>query len=309
MMSDVVFPDYVETFIEATNRYLGKFGVNLEEVSQNLQSQARLYRISIAGDDDPIELAIHRTSRSFEQLVGTYRARMNAVIDPELARHFRLRGKELHVNRFATLGALAISEKDASVACQCLIQPDTQETVAGILATAVVHARPSILKGLLFAFNQEQRPLTEQPSAWTDVDFAQLQREYPDLELEAEARTWMISCRPRGVLSLTPVDNDPYWGGGLLCQSFIRESTLGPGGSKVDVNEMNIMGYLADNTPMFGGWWRDDDILVFRQAIPNFLKGLPNVTHLLIAWARSRLAFAPELVELARSWEQQRKGR
>jgi len=48
-MGNVVFPEYVETFIEATNRYLGFFDAKLEEVTENPKIDARGFRIA-AGD-------------------------------------------------------------------------------------------------------------------------------------------------------------------------------------------------------------------------------------------------------------------
>jgi len=44
----------------------------------------------------------------------------------------------------------------------------------------------------------------------------------------------------------------------------------------------------------------DGNDVVFAQFIPNLMKGLPNLTDLMIAWARRRLASAPQLVELER---------
>ena len=127
-MGNVVFPEYVETFIEATNRYLGFFDANLEEVTENPKIDARGFRI--AAGDIPVELIVHRTSRSFEQPVGEYRARVVAAIEPEFAEF--LRGKEEHLNRFATLGALTTSNKDVSVICQCLmVFAKTYDEVAG----------------------------------------------------------------------------------------------------------------------------------------------------------------------------------
>jgi hypothetical protein len=41
-MADVVFPEYVETFIAATNRYLGSFDFELERLAGNHRTVARL---------------------------------------------------------------------------------------------------------------------------------------------------------------------------------------------------------------------------------------------------------------------------
>jgi hypothetical protein len=304
-MGHVIFPEYVETFIEATNRYLGTFDVKLEEVSQNPKSEGRLYRIS--GKGDPIELLVHRTSRSSKRPIGEYRARVNAIIRPELANH--LRGFKDRANVYATLGALVSSNVDDSVACQCLIQPGSQDTVAGVLAAAAAHARASIVVALRRALGQDLPRAVAQPSAWTDLDFEQLQHDYPDLGIrKVNTRYWIVPLLPYGMLTLSAVDDDPYWGGGLLCMSQIPEKALALDDSKVDVNELNMLANLVDDTPTFGAWCRDGDVVLFLQSIPNLLKSLPLVTEQMIAWALRRAASARKLVEMARETQQRDDG-
>jgi len=299
-MGHVTFPEYVEAFIKATNHYLGTFEVKLEEVSQNSKS-GRIYRIS--GKGDPIELLVHRTSRSSEQPVGEYRARVNAVIRPELANH--LRGFKDRANLYATLGALVSSNVDDSVACQCLIQPGSQDTVAGVFAAAAAHARASIVVALRRALGEDLPRSVARPSAWTDLDFEQLQYNYPDLGIRrVDTRSWTVPLHPCGLLTLDAVDDDPYWGGGLLCRSQFPETALALDDSNVDVSEMNVVAYLVDDTPTFGAWCRDGDVVFFLQSIPNLLKSLPLVTEQMIAWALRRAASARQLVEMARKSQQ-----
>jgi hypothetical protein len=113
---------------------------------------------------------------------------------------------------------------------------------------------------------------------------------------------------PYGVVSLDAIHNNPYWGGGLLCLSRIPESVVGGEDRPIDINGMNQWGNLIADTPTFGGWCRDGKDVVFAQFFPNLMKGLPDFTDLMIAWARSRLAFAPQLVEAARESVEQREG-
>jgi hypothetical protein len=68
---------------------------------------------------------------------------------------------------------------------------------------------------------------------------------------------------------------------------------------ELDVNELNLVANLVDDTPTFGGWCRDTGV-IFVQFIPNLLKGLPQVTEISIAWALHRALSARQLVELAR---------
>ena len=63
---------------------------------------------------------------------------------------------------------------------------------------------------------------------------------------------------------------------------------------------MNLWDNLVSDTPTFGGWCCDGNDVVFTQFIPNLMKGLPDFTDLMIAWARRRLASALQLIELER---------
>ena len=66
-----------------------------------------------------------------------------------------------------------------------------------------------------------------------------------------------MNLHPHGALSLDAVHNNPYWGGGLLCLSWLPESVLRVEESPVDVNAMNKWENLIADTPTFGGWCRD----------------------------------------------------
>jgi hypothetical protein len=291
-MDEFCFPPYVEAFIEATDQYLKFFDAKLEKADEDPKIEMRLYMIATGGD--PVELIVHRTARSFEQAVGEYRSRAYARITGEVAGLSR--GREHLLNRFATLGALATTEEGASVACQCLIQPDFKEAIAGILAAALIHARPSIMESVL---ERETTPPIEQLSAWSDLDFEQLQYDYAHLGI-GELRTRGLAMNLlNGILSFDALHNNPYWGGGLLCLSRLPQKLLNSDNT-IDINSMNIWDNTVSDTPLFGGWCRDGNDVVFTQFIPNMMKGLPDVAGLLIEWSRRRLAFAPQLVELSR---------
>jgi hypothetical protein len=87
-----------------------------------------------------------------------------------------------------------------------------------------------------------------------------------------------------GVIWGIPLHNNPYWGGGLLCLSWLPESVLRVEDSPVDVNAMNKWENLIADTPTFGCWCSDGDKLVFAQFLPNIVKGLPTFTDLIILW-------------------------
>src|SRR5262245_53074828 len=99
-MGEVIFPEYVETFIEETKHYLGSFDAKLQLLEEISKNQSRVYEIS--RNDGPVELIIHRTERSVERPIGEFRCRVHAELRPELVEFFR--GKEQFVNRYATLG-------------------------------------------------------------------------------------------------------------------------------------------------------------------------------------------------------------
>jgi hypothetical protein len=294
-MSEVFFPDHVEAFIEATNRFLGFFDAKLSAPEDEPKAQARWYQIETG--DIPVQLIVHRTERSFESPVGEYRARMIAPLRPDLAEF--LRGKEVYLNRYATMGALVTGSNSADIMSQCLILAEFQDVLAGALAAAIVHARPSILEAIRRAFAQEHEPVIEKLSAWTDLDFEQIQYDHAHLGLsQLGQRMWTMPRLPRGSLSLIAVHNNPYWSGGLLCLTRVPERVLGGDGHQVDVNAMNVWANMVDNVPTFGGWCRDGDDITFAQFFPNMMKGLPKITDLIVAWARERLVSAPELVAL-----------
>ena len=141
-MVDAAFPEYVEAFIEETKRYLELLDSKPELVKETAENQSRVYQIP--RDDGPVDLIVHRTERSLDRSIGEFRCRVHAKIRPELTEF--LRGKAPLFNRFATLGSLVTDDDHAYVLSQCLIRPAVTTTLAGILAAAIVHARPSILE-------------------------------------------------------------------------------------------------------------------------------------------------------------------
>jgi hypothetical protein len=112
---------------------------------------------------------------------------------------------------------------------------------------------------------------------------------------------------PHGTLTLDATHQNPYWGGGLLCRSWLPKHVLEVQGGPINLNDMNLWDNLVSDIPMFGGWCRDENSIVFAQFVPNLIKGLHGLTDLIIAWARHRLRSAPQLIELARQSGEQPK--
>ena len=102
-----------------------------------------------------------------------------------------------------------------------MIRQAVATSLAGVLAAAIVHARPSILVSIRRVFNQEPELTIETLSAWGDLDL-QIQYDYAHLGLGTHGkRRWSMNLHPHGWLSLDAIHNNPYWGGGLLCLSWL----------------------------------------------------------------------------------------
>ena len=101
-------------------------------------------------------------------------------------------------------------------------------------------------------------------------------------------RCWTLNLMDSGVLSMHAVYNNPYWGGGLLCLLRVKRPSLVFDGEQIGVNDLNAWGNLVSDTPTFGAWCSEGDDFVFVQFVPNFMKALPGLMDLLVAWARAR---------------------
>jgi hypothetical protein len=67
-----------------------------------------------------------------------------------------------------------------------------------------------------------------------------------------------------------------------------------------------VWGNLISDTRTFGAWCSVGDDFVFVQFVPNFMKQLPGLTDLMIAWARARATEAGNLVEFERQFRKDR---
>jgi hypothetical protein len=298
-MSEVEFPPNVEQFIGLTNQFLEHFKLSLVLREQFPDTQARLYEVE--AQDGPVKVVIHRTSRSFNTPTGEYRIRVMAEAPTELVDFFR--GKEMLANRVATLGALITSKEGGWVGCQCLI-PDQHHTIAGLVAAAIAHARQSLIVSNWKALSKEESKTVERLSEWSDLDFERLHYEYAHLGIGSIGqRRWILNLldanqREGAILTMDAVHNNPYWGGGLLCLLRMKGRPFGSNGNEIRVNELNVWANLVANTPAFGAWCAEGNDFVYVQFVPNFMKQLPGLMDLLVAWARSRSREFAMFVEL-----------
>jgi hypothetical protein len=134
-------------------------------------------------------------------------------------------------------------------------------------------------------------------SAWNDLDFEQLHYDYAHLGTSTIEHREIQIRELSGRLSLTAVDNNPFWGGGLLSLLRIKPGTMEFNKQRIPINHLNICDCLTSNAPTFGAWCKDDDKYIFVTFAPNFLKGLPRFTENLIYWSSVRAYNIKSLVE------------
>jgi len=209
----------------------------------------------------------------------------------------KMAGLEDIANQFASMGALTTYEGGAGVLSQCLIEQATSDTTAGIMAAALVHAAPSIVQGMSRAGGAMLSETVRDLSAWSDLDFEQIQYDYAHLGIGKIARRgWSQTYLGGGTLTLDAVDSNPYWGGGLLILLQPRAEYFKTDEPAISTNELNVVAQLADDVPAFGAWCKRDDEFWFVSFAPNFLKALPGFTDRTIETAARRLRSTPALV-------------
>ena len=302
-MSTVRFPEYVEAFVERTNEFLGSFEAKLVLSEEREENSSRVYEME--APSGVAQLLVHRTLRSRDSAVGEYRARTVTTLPDDLAAWFQ--GKENIANRYATLGLLITNKTGADVGSQCLIRPDSIETLAGTLAAAMVHAGPSIIQSIRQGVAGETSAPVETLSAWSNLDFEQIHYDYAHLGTASLGqRKWSIRLNFRNLLTLAAVHDNPYWRGGLLSLLSVPGADLTIDGEMISIHSLNSWEYLVGEAPTFGGWCRDGNDFVFASFAPNFLKSLPDFTDHLINWATIRAHTAKGFADLERSYRETR---
>ena len=287
-MTDFPFPPEVQGFVDLVGYYLEDFKTNLKLEQVNPKTEAKEFSVEL--DNRKIRVIIHRTKRSFDEGVPEYRARMIDELPEDAARAHR--GVEFVSNRFATVAALISWDSSVSVCSQLLIPFSNQTASAGLFAAAVCIGSPSILVGSQRAFQGASPPQVEMLSAWGDIDFEILHYDTAHLgEVTRGKRAWSRRYLHGTSLSLRPLHNNPAYGGGLLCLFRAPKKIFSSGESVLDLNELNQIAFNMDHVPFLGGWSIDGDDFVFTQFFPNFLKGLPNLSEMIIDNAGQRSRF------------------
>ena len=300
-MTKVSFPSYVDEFVKNVEICLEHFELKLAFLDENVASLSKSYEVEGA----PLKtvLLVYCTSRSFGQKIAEYRATMISTPADELGQ--LLNGKDAQFNRFATLGAVVSTQFGAEIRSQCLIQQSDTHNLAGVISASIAQAGQSIIHSVGKALNPElsNDDAVNAMSAWGDLDYEKLHYDYAHFGIGArDDRSWNVKLNMRHSLTLAGVNNNPFFGGGLL--SLFRVPRIEFGGDDVlPIEELNFMEQNFGEAPSFGGWCDDHDDYVFTSFFPNYLKDLPGLTESLIDWTFTRSNSISQLVQMSKEPE------
>ena len=297
-MTMVVFPEYVNAFIGLTTKFLSDFDMSLELKEENVEGQMRSYEL--VGSPFETTLFVHRTQRSFDYQVGEYRARMLTAAPDSICSF--LKDKDAGLNHLATLGAMTSNETGVDVVAQCLILERDISNLAGVAAASMAQSTQALIHSVGSILNPEatDSDAIHELSAWGDLDFEQIQYDYAHLGTGNHSdKEWSIKLNMQHTLTLTAVQNNPFYGGGLLCLLWVPKSEFGEEGQELPIKMLNDVEHLFGEAPTFGGWCDDKDRYVFTSFYPNYLKNLDGITDNLIDWAITRSTVIGDLVELS----------
>jgi hypothetical protein len=292
----VKFPEYVDEFIQMTEACLDGFDIKLSLKDEDIKNHIRTYET--IGSSLKTTFVVHRTERSFDQNVGEYRARMWSEIPAELEP--LLKDKDAHLNRYATLGALISNEDGAEIRAQCLLNSNDSSYLAGLAAASIAQAGQSLIHSIGSVLSPENTSdnAVHELSAWGDLDFEQIQYDYAHFGTASHSdNEWSVNFNMRHKLTLTAMQDNPYYGGGLLSLLWVPRSEFGEE-EAIPIQTLNNMEHSFGEAPTFGGWCDSDDNYVFTSFLPNYLKDLVGITDNLINWARIRSHTVGQLVQI-----------
>ena len=299
-MTEVTFPQYVEEFIQMIKESLSYFNMKLAFKEENPETQIRSYEL--VGSSLKTTLFVHRTQRSFDHEVAEYRARMWTEISSDIGE--LLKGKDAVLNRFSTLGALVSNETSANVGAQCIIDEKHTATLADIAAASMAQAGQSLIHSVGSKLFPEivGDDAVHEMCAWGDLDFEQFQYDYAHFGTATHSnKEWSIKLNMRHTLTLTAVQNNPFYGGGLLCLLWVPRSEFGEDDKIIPIQNLNNVENLFGEAPTFGGWCDSGDKYVFTSFFPNYMKQIVGLTDNLINWAIVRSQTVGQLVEVSTS--------
>jgi hypothetical protein len=298
-MTKVSFPAYVDEFIQSTEGFLDHFSMKLELTEENTKGQIRSYKL--VGSPLKTIFVVHRTQRSLDYEVGEYRTRMLTEAPAKLDE--LLKDNDAQLNHLATLGALISNESGVEVCAQCLIDPSDSGNLAGLCAASMAQGAQSLIQSQLAILYPKHAAnnAVHEISAWGALDFEQIQYDYAHLGTASHSdKEWSIKLNIRHTLTLTAVQNNPFYGGGLLCLLWVPRSEFGNDDGPLPIKTLNDIEHLLGEAPTFGGWCDDGEMYVFTSFFPNYLKSLAGITDSIINWATIRSQTIETLVEITR---------
>jgi hypothetical protein len=297
-MTKFSYPTYVDGFIKMTEECLEHFDMKLELKEESEKGEIRSYEL--IGSSMKTIFIVHRTERSRDHDVGEYRARTVTETPAELDE--LLKDNDAKLNHLATLGALISNESGVEVCAQCLLDPYDTANLAGLCAASMAQGAQSLIQSQLSILYPEHasKNAVHEMSAWGDLDFGQIQYDYAHLGTANHSdKEWTINLGNHHTLTLTAVQNNPFYGGGLLCLLWVPPLRTGDDDSPIPIKTINDMEHLFGEAPTFGGWCDDGDRYVFTSFFQNYLKSMNAITDSIINWAIIRSRTIDTLVEVA----------
>jgi hypothetical protein len=289
------WPEGIREFVALLQKYIATFKQKLVLVDQN-HGQQPSATYEVVGGPWNTTVLIHQTQRSLETAQPEYRVRGSTKLPQQFLEFFQ--GRESAANRLAFLGCLVTNEKGVEVCWQALIHPAQIDCMAVLVANAAVHAAPAILKSIQSVVSGSDS--NHSVSEWEQHDFEQLHYDYAHFAIgKLEPRRWSLA-EPHGTLELLAADNNPYAGGGLLSIVNVRKDKLALDARKpFTINDLNLMTFLTDDAPMFGGWCDDEERLYFVTFVPNGIKyAVAAINEYVIEWGCRRLRTVFDIINL-----------
>jgi hypothetical protein len=302
-MREAQLPEPLVEFLDSLQFYLGLFETGAKFV-ERADGEQTLWRYQVEGVLPETYIMMHQTQESMGSNKPRFRVRIGATISGEMGS--LLQGMGSGVNRYTMLGTLILHSKPSlTMGAQFTLGDGDINTCAALAATAAAKSYESLTGSVRQAISGEQ-PQVVQLSRWSGIDFERLHYAFAHLGAARASDRELILHSIWGKISLTPVNNHPYWGGGLLV-------LVSPNKTNVDLdvpmlaNEMNIYEWLASDIPMFGGWCPDEDQLRFVSFLPNFMKDVPQLLEHVVSWGIRRLRSVEGTVAAATdaSWRTQ----
>lgn len=284
--------DLVESFLAELRHALSAVGTSLREVPG---AASGLRRFAVPEASLETSLTLFPTPRSSLLPFGEYRVIANtklpAGVEEELLR------RDPGLDGFATLGA--VHRHGRSVSSSMLIEPSSPGTLAGILATSLLHTGPSVLDHLQRRQKPETPSTPASPSAWSDLDLARLHFDLGHrIGCSLAPGEWRQTLGPMS-LSLTIADSHPYFGGGLLSRISVPAELFVIDGVAVPVPDLNTETMLATEEPAFGAWTTDASGYCFLSFLPNSLWQLREFEEHWASWSFRRAAGAIRIAQTA----------